>query len=130
MQYTALITTAAGDIQKYFLLFFFSEKIRLDASSESAARQRILIKNQALFSSKDKSKKFICRLLQFLFGALRVNMYVKEYIFTLFPYNVSIISVGSFTPLVSQHLGTVSLKQTLHDDDFKFLSDNGVYRAH
>ena len=31
------------------------------------------MKNQALFSSKDKSKKLKCRLLQFLFGALRVN---------------------------------------------------------
>ena len=31
-------------------------------------------KNQALFSSKDKSKKLKCRLLQFLFGALRVNL--------------------------------------------------------
>ena len=29
--------------------------------------------NQALFSSKDKSKKLRCRLLQFLFGALWVN---------------------------------------------------------
>ena len=29
--------------------------------------------NQALFSSKDKSKKLKCRLLQFLFGALRVK---------------------------------------------------------
>ena len=28
---------------------------------------------QALFSSKDKSKKLKCRLLQFLFGALRVK---------------------------------------------------------
>ena len=32
------------------------------------------MKNQALFSSKDKSKKLKCRPLQFLFGALRVNM--------------------------------------------------------
>ena len=32
------------------------------------------MKNQALFSSKDKSKKLKCRLLQFLFGTLRVNM--------------------------------------------------------
>ena len=32
------------------------------------------MKNQALFSSKDKSKKLECRLLQFLFGALRVNI--------------------------------------------------------
>ena len=31
------------------------------------------MKNQALFSWKDKSKKLKCRLLQFLFGALRVN---------------------------------------------------------
>ena len=31
------------------------------------------MKNQALFSSKDKSKKWKCRQLQFLFGALRVN---------------------------------------------------------
>ena len=32
------------------------------------------MKNQALFSSEDKSKKLKCRLLQFLFGALRVNV--------------------------------------------------------
>ena len=31
------------------------------------------MKNQALFSLKDKSKKLICRLLQFSFGALRVK---------------------------------------------------------
>ena len=31
------------------------------------------MKNQALFSSKDKRKKLKCHLLQFLFGALRVN---------------------------------------------------------
>ena len=32
------------------------------------------MKNQALVSSKDKSKKLKCRLLQFLFGALRINL--------------------------------------------------------
>ena len=54
---------------------FFLEKIRLDVSSESSARQRIHMKNQALFSSKRKSKKKIkCRLLQILFGALRVKI--------------------------------------------------------
>ena len=65
----ALIKTAADD----FLIFFhcFSEKIRLGVSSESSAR--IHMKNQALLSSKDKSKKLKCRLPQFLFGALRVN---------------------------------------------------------
>ena len=31
------------------------------------------MKNQALFSSKDKSKKLKHRLLRFLFGALRVK---------------------------------------------------------
>ena len=31
------------------------------------------MKNQALFSSKDKSKKLKCRLLQFSFGVLRVK---------------------------------------------------------
>ena len=31
------------------------------------------MKNQALFSTKDKSKKLKCCLLQFLFGALRVK---------------------------------------------------------
>ena len=31
------------------------------------------MKNEALFSSTDKSKKLKCRLPQFLFGALRVK---------------------------------------------------------
>ena len=35
------------------------------------------MKNQALFSSKDNSKKLRCRLLLFLFGALRVKMVKK-----------------------------------------------------
>ena len=56
---TAPITTAANDIHK----------MRLDVSSESSARQRIHMKNQALFSLKDKSKKIKCRLLQFWFEA-------------------------------------------------------------
>ena len=32
------------------------------------------MKNQAIFSLKDKSKKIKCCLLQFSFGALRVNV--------------------------------------------------------
>ena len=55
------------------LFHCFTEKIRLDVSSESSARQRIHMKNQALISTKDKSKKLKCRLLQVLFGVLRVN---------------------------------------------------------
>ena len=31
------------------------------------------MKNQALFSSKDKSETLKCHLLQFLFGALRIK---------------------------------------------------------
>ena len=54
-----------------FSLFFRENKT--DVSSESSARERIHMKKQALFSSKDKSKKLKCRLLQFLFGTLRVN---------------------------------------------------------
>ena len=33
------------------------------------------MKNQALFSQKDKSKKLKYHLLQFLFGALRVKIF-------------------------------------------------------
>ena len=39
------------------------------------------MKNQALFSSKDKSKKLECRLLQISFGAVRVksiNVYTYQ----------------------------------------------------
>ena len=59
--------------------------MRLDVSSESSARQRIHLKHQALFSSKDKSKKLKCRLLQFLFGALRVKLSLSfcNYAYTL-----------------------------------------------
>ena len=67
------ITTAADDIN-IFSLFFR----RLDVSSESSARQRIHLKHQALFSSKDKSKILNCRLLQFLFGSLRVKTETRK----------------------------------------------------
>ena len=36
------------------------------------------MKNQALFTSKDKSKKLKCCLLQFLFGALKVNPFTPD----------------------------------------------------
>ena len=49
------ITTAADDSLEYFSLFF-SDKIVLDISFESTAWQRIDMKHQALFSSKDKNK--------------------------------------------------------------------------
>ena len=74
LTFKAPITTAADDIHNIF--HCFSEKIRLDVSSESSARQRIPMKNQALFSLKDKSKKLKCRLLQLLFGTLRVKQFL------------------------------------------------------
>ena len=52
----APIMTAADDIHKY-CFYCLSEKIKLDVSREYFARQRIHVKNQALFSSKDKNKK-------------------------------------------------------------------------
>ena len=42
------------------------------------------MKNQALFSSKDKSKTFKCRLLQFLFGALKVKSPRRTLLATVF----------------------------------------------
>ena len=44
------------------------------------------MKNQALFSSKGKSKKLKCRLLQFLFGALKVGSWSFEFIIILLIY--------------------------------------------
>ena len=49
------------------------------------------MKNQALFSSKDKSKKKkkSRHLLQFLFGALRVNKIVKNIKYTIFANQIA-----------------------------------------
>ena len=71
--------------RRHSQIFFhcFSEKIRLDVSCESSARQRIHLKHQALFSSKDKSKNLKCRLLQFLFSALRVKTHCWSSLFLL-----------------------------------------------
>ena len=48
--------TAADDSLE-IVFHCFLEKIRLDISCDSSAWQRIHMKLQALFSSKDKSKK-------------------------------------------------------------------------
>ena len=45
----------------------------LDMSCESSASQRIHIKHQALFSSKDKSKIIKVSSAAILLGVLRVN---------------------------------------------------------
>ena len=64
----APVTTAADDVHKYFSIVV-SEKIRLDVSSESSARQRIHMKNQDLFSSKDKSKRSSAAIFVWRFKA-------------------------------------------------------------
>ena len=61
--------------------------------SEYAARQRIHMKNQALFSSKNKVKTIKCRLLQFLFGALRVNLCIYNAVSNYFII-LKVISIG------------------------------------
>ena len=45
------------------------------------------MKNQALFSSRDKSKKLKCRLLHFLFGALRVKLLSKYALKSVFSFH-------------------------------------------
>ena len=53
------------------------------------------MKNQTLFSSRDKSKKLKCRLTQFLFGALRINfikvMFVKYVLLFLCLFRVKVV---------------------------------------
>ena len=46
----------------------FSHSLHEDTVCFETRLELILMKNQALFSSKDKSKKLKCHLLQFLFG--------------------------------------------------------------
>ena len=47
------------------------------------------MKNQALFSSKDKSKKLKCCLLQFLFDALQIKQ-MKNISKTDYKYLISV----------------------------------------
>ena len=47
------------------------------------------MKNQALFSLKDKSKKLKCRLLQFLLGTLRVKKLQYAFLWFLSPSGLS-----------------------------------------
>ena len=49
------MTAADDSLENFFSCF--SEKIRFDISCEFSARQRIHMKHQALFSSKDRSEK-------------------------------------------------------------------------
>ena len=48
------------------------------------------MKNQALFSSKDKRKKLKCHLLQFLFGAERIDKLLFFSRISMEPWTVSV----------------------------------------
>ena len=65
----APITTAADDIHKYVFIVFLRKLDLIFQVNPLLGRQRIHMKNQALFSTKNKSKKLKYRQLQFLFGA-------------------------------------------------------------
>ena len=58
------------------------------------------MKNQALFSSKDKSKKLKCRLLQFLFGALLGYIYFWPSNFLQMIYKMKIIILSPSLSLI------------------------------
>ena len=79
------ITTAADDIHKYFF-YCFPEKIRLDISWQSSH-----MKHQALFSSKDKSKKIKVSSAAIFVGHLRVKI--------LFSAELSMKEVNSPEPV-------------------------------
>ena len=57
------------------IFFFVFQRKKDDVLSESSAGQRIYMKNQALFFPKYEGKELKCRLLPFLFGALRVSVH-------------------------------------------------------
>ena len=67
----APITTAADDIHKYFVIVFQRKK---DLMFQVNPRQRIHMKNQALLSSKDKSKKLKKSSAAVVISALRVKI--------------------------------------------------------
>ena len=67
------------------------------------------MKNQALFSSKDESKTLNCRLLQFLFGAVRVTFVGGGYHFVTIVY--------------CQHSGTDMIRrQTSYSSEWAFMT--------
>ena len=108
----APITTAEDDIHKYFLfVFVFFREIRLYVSSESSARQGIHLKHQASFSSKDKSKNLKCRLLQYLFGSLRVNLLVSGVLklWQTLPFLLDMLRVLNYLSIYIQTFDEIKL---------------------
>ena len=69
------------------------------------------MKHQALFSSKDKSKKLKCRLLQFLFSPLRVTIILllekKQGAFIRIKKAFQVLLVSEFILLYAKTILTV-----------------------
>ena len=63
------------------------------------------MKNQALFSSKVKSKNLKCRLLQFLFGALRAKY-----------GHVCSLTLQETVTKISEFTNSVDPNETAHDE--------------
>ena len=63
------------------------------------------MKNQVIFFSKDKSKKLKCRLLQFLFGALRVKEKTNQFGLVGFWFNSPLRQYFSLYRAVSKREG-------------------------
>ena len=59
------------------------------------------MKNQALYSLKDRSKKLKCRLLQFLFGALRVK-FLQILVICLMSVKKFTVTQTSYLPFSSK----------------------------
>ena len=75
--------SAKSQLQQTTFIYFFSMFSRENKTWYFMwilwqAEERIHLKHQAWFSLKDKSKKLKCRLLQFLFDALRVKPYCSH----------------------------------------------------
>ena len=77
------IRTAADNIHKYFFIVFQRKydlmfQVNPLLAEDLLETSGLILKNQALFSSKGKSKKLKCCLLQFLFGTLRVKLLISQ----------------------------------------------------
>ena len=68
------------------------------------------MKNQALFSSKDKSKKLKCGLLQFLFGPYRVKYTGCAPNLVKFPFGTNGKSIIQGVPIFTHITGYISTK--------------------
>ena len=107
----APITTAADDIHKYFIIVW----------------QRIHMKNQALFSLKDKSNKIKCRLLQLLFGARQTKLVMAYGLRDADYFRMQWFTIGDWRwlPIYLFQLSVQSLKYRLYKGKSSIHVPNG-----